>query len=507
MRINYLTYYRLAADQFRVAGAKICVWVMVWMGLSIFSPFLTLNYGYHEYLKIMLGVSESLATPVIGNGISTILGLILISITIYSMMGVVHQTGDDPDAGWLSCGIQGILHPLRAIRVSAVIIILSIIFYVLIALIALGMAFIIPFVGAYIAILFILVMHVVYLYCATGIGYSWFIMMDDDMTGGVTAIRASIEECRGRRMPILGLLLPVLILAALVGVGMGAAYYKYLSPRLIEGELAVQTYQEVVSQEQSLAYIQDPNKFMLTESEKASYKRAVAQQLYTRPMPKYEDFITFSGYLSALAQYGVDREQFLAVRENRAVNELVQSYIDHPASSKRWGFLAFLCALVECFLVALGLVLLYKIYRERLPIIELEADPETQKHPELVLHNSPSKPEVKALAHDAPAAKEPMIQPVLKHKSSAPVMQTTLDPGFELLVGEKQPVADAPKAELVSDDSTSNADSADALAFGNVPEVEENQADVPTSEPEVADSAPDTQSKGDEIDPGFELKF
>jgi hypothetical protein len=100
-----------------------------------------------------------------------------------------------------------------------------------------------------------------------------------------------------------------------------------------------------------------------------------------------------------------------------------------------------------------------------------------------------------------------MIQPVLKHKSSAPAMQTTLDPGFELLVGEKQPVADAPKAEQVADDSTSNADSADAIAFGNVPEVEENQADVPTSEPEVADSAPDTQSKGDEIDPGFELKF
>ena len=509
MRINYLTYYRLAADQFREAGAKICVWVIVWMGLSIFSPFLMVNYGYHEYLKIALGVSESLAGPVIGNGISTILGLVLVSITIYSMMGVVHQTGDDPEAGWLTCGIQGILHPLRALRVSAVIIIVSAIFYVLIALCALGMVFIIPLVGAYIAVLFLLVMHVLYLYCATGIGYSWFIMMEDDATSGVTAIKTSIDECRGRRLPILGLLLPVLILGALVGVGMGASYIKYLSPRLIEGQLALQTYQEVSAQEQNMAYIQDSDKFMFTNSEKETYKRAVAQQIYTRPMPKYDDFITFGGYLSALAQYGVEREQFLAIREHREVSELAQSYIDNPASSMRWGVLAFLCAIVECLLVALGLVLLYKIYRERLPIIELEADPNAQKHPELVLHSSPSKPEMKALAHDAPAAKEPLIQPAVTVLTKKPAaVQTSLDPGFELLIGENQPAkSDAPTSEPQNGDAANAAESLDAMAGVVVPEVEENQADAPTSEPKVADAMPKSERSGNVIDPGFELKF
>lgn len=482
MRINYLTYYRLAAEQFRESGAKISVWFIFWMGLAFFSPFLVFNYGYLEYLKIAFGFADSVGAPVIGNSlVSLILANIFFSIVIYSMMGVIQQTGDDPDASWLRCGIQGLLHPWRAISVSFVILVVSLLYFVLAFLCALGMVFIIPFVGGFIAAIFLIVTYAAYLYGITGIGYSWFLMLDDNGLGGVSAIRNSIEEVRGRRLPMLGLLLPVVIATVLVGIGLSAAYVEYLNPRLVEGQLALQTYQEVNVQNKSLAIMHGANNYMLTETEKAHYERALAHEIYSQPAPVYEQYEDdFGAYVSALARYGMKREMFMAVRENRQVDDLVQSYIDHPAGSLRWGALSLFLAVIECLLIAFAFILLFKMYRERLPLIELEQDPEMQKHPEALLHGELGRPDMLTVDPNAPAAGVPMI-PAAVTKPKPVVMArpvVEIDPGFELQLHDSQ----TPSKDDTPDTETPSA----------------------TSQPsEVADLEQDPDS----IDPGFSLKF
>lgn len=487
MRIHYLTYYRLALEQFREAGAKICVWFIFWMGLGCFSPFLLFNYTYHEYLKLMLGISESIATPVIGQGASFLLGVAFISVMIYSMMGVVQQTGDDPDANWLTCGIQGVLHPLRAIRVSVVLIIMSILYAVIVGFCSLGISFIIPFAGPFLAMLFVLAAYAVYIYAGTGIGYAWFLMLDDSEMTGTTAIRGSIDEIRGRRMPLLGLLLPILIASVLLGIGMGATYYKYITPRMTEGNLALETYQQAMQNRQDMAFYRNADKFMALESDKKYYRHVVENELYSRPAPEYDTFDGSVGeFVSALARYGADREEFLAIREHREVSPLVQSYREHPAGSKRWGVLSLLCALGECLLAAMALVLLFKVYRERLPLVELEADPEQQKHPEALLHSEPRKsrpanpldqPKAVVLSKAALPAAEPVVKDG----------QVSIDPGVDLKLGD---IGQADAQSVEAPEISPSVAEADA---GNA----EN--------PEKADAG--TSDKVDGIDPGFTLKF
>ena len=486
MRIHYLTYYRLAFEQFREAGAKICVWIIFWMGLGCFSPFLLFNYTYHEYLKLMLGISESIATPVIGQGASFLLSVAFISVMIYSMMGVVQQTGDDSDANWLTCGIQGVLHPLRAIRVSVVLIIVSLLYAVLVGFCSLGMAFIIPFAGPILAMLFVLAAYAVYIYASTGIGYAWFLMLDDSEMTGTAAIRGSIDEIRGRRMPILGLLLPVLIASVLLGIGMGATYYKYISPRVTEGELAVETYHQAMQNRRDMAFYQNADKFMALESDKKYYRHVVENEFYSPQVPEYETFDgSFGEFVSALAQYGADREEFLAIREHREVLPLVRSYREHPAGSKRWGVLSLLCALGECLLAAVALVLLFKVYRERLPLVELEADPEQQKHPEMLLHSEPRKSQPSG-SPDQPKsvvlskAVLPMAEPVVKDG------QESIDPGMDLKLGHLDAQEEARTAE--APEVSPSASEADSENAGN---------------PEKAEQS----DRVDEIDPGFTLKF
>ncbi len=439
-RFESIECYKLALEHLRDSWLTVCLWTAVWFIAGGVFLYCLIQFACVGYATMALGIASPAEETVHGlELLGFALGFGLFgAIQFYSIFGVVHQTSDDADGDWLTCGIQGILHPIKAIRAFGVLFpVCSILF--LAGLV--GYYMMQDTLGAFAWVIPAAVWGIVGYYLL-GTVFSCFSIADDRSSSGIGAIRESLDDLKGKRIKIALPILPIALGIGICCVCSLSFLGNYYTGSLIQFRMAEHTLQlaQSTSAKES-RMIRDGDASALNWQEQQRIRMALSNEIYYKSIPVFEGDL--NAYIQALCDYGDSRESFEARRDKREISNIVAEYRMRPgASGKRWFFLALLLQVPVVVLIALMNTIFFQFYRE--PGRLLDGFDSRRKEEKSSDEIRPQNP----MPHEKPA-EEP--EPVVKRREFVDLdafgdLQLSLSSGNESKsASESKPETDLPQ--------------------------------------------------------------
>ncbi|GEM_PF-7094801 len=443
--INISQFVQIYQDTFlslKKEWKPLLLWMGIWHVLMTLFVILVFSWAFYAdlYAYFIEGRFGSLVWLV-----ALLILSVLSSFIIYNFIGAVLNTeNEDDNLVVIQRGIQGFIHPNNAIRSSLALFVGPAI-PMMIIFVGLGnhseiysfARFLEPLfhqtAGYIISIIVLISFIVVYFYYISGAVFSSFIMLEDPECGCIESIQMAIKKIHGKRTQTICLMTPVVIVMFFTVWFMYGCYQTRQYPELIEQAMAVQT-QHAILESNDQESLKLAEKTGLTEREKKQFKRGLAFEIFTKPIPDFNGDLP--EYIHKLANYGLSREKFYAHRDQTEISELAMLYEEHPIVGRHWGILLFLAWVAFGFESLFAVLLLVRYYRSNDYQKEIEPPTKSDEDKESDKDNTKSEhlPEAVIVPTETHTPADTPSEAALQSNQDDGIAERpqTIDPGFDI---------------------------------------------------------------------------
>lgn len=323
--------------QLRVSWAKLLAWNGIWALFCV----IVIHIFYNRILQILMGVNAGAGSIVLFAFLTFISSILVWSFGLYSLLGIPHEIERDPNCSWVHCGIQGFLHPFKAVGVSVVSLALSFVF----SLIICGIAFLIPAIGSSVLLIYFIVL-VGWAYFYMFVVMSYFAQLDNEVFAPLKSAQMGFYILKGSIIKTFVSIIPI-VLICLFFLELSVSFWaEGQTGKMFDFQLAMSGRQMVLEDQAG----QTKNKHQFTG--------------FSHQVPEYDG--DFDKYVQDMAEYAFLYEGYKANIEKRPMNEMALKYRDdHPVDHSAKIVISFIFGCLSVGCVAFLCVLLLQIYRHK----------------------------------------------------------------------------------------------------------------------------------------------